>query len=163
MKKFLLALIMSSFAITSANAATKLEGVAPDFTLPSNKNENIRLAEQRGEVIMINFWASWCGPCRQEMPILDELYSKYSRAGFKILGVNVDANVDDANKALKKIPVTFPVLFDTENKISELYDVSAMPTTIMIDRDGKMRYLHKGYKPGYEEDYRKQIQELIRE
>lgn len=163
MKKFLITLIMSSFAFTGANAATKLEGMAPDFTLPSNQNINIRLAELRGEVIMLNFWASWCGPCRQEMPILDELYTKYSRAGFKIIGVNVDANLEDAKKALKKIPVTFPVLFDTENSISELYDVDSMPTTIMIDRNGKMRYLHRGYKPGYEEDYKKQIKELIRE
>lgn len=162
MKKTVLMLLLTASWILSANAG-ELSGPAPDFTLASNQGKNMRLAEMRGEVVMINFWASWCGPCRQEMPILEELYSRYSRAGFTILGVNVEPDPADADKILKDIPVSFPVLYDTESKVSQLYSVEAMPSTILVDRDGNLRYLHRGYKPGYEDAYRDQIKELIRE
>ncbi len=136
---------------------------APDFTLKSNSGKNIKLSELRGQVVMINFWASWCGPCRQEMPILNQLYQRYEPMGFTLLGVNVEEDSAAANKVLREIPVDFPVLYDNKNQVSETYQVRAMPSTILIDRDGKVRYLHKGYKPGYEEDYQKQVRELIRE
>ena len=152
---FLLALSTSAF--TCANEP------APDFTLKSNDGSNLRLAEQRGNVVMLNFWASWCGPCKQEMPLLDDLHKRYSRAGFTVIGVNVEQDTNAAKSVLKNIPVSFPVLFDTTSKVSKLYDVSAMPTTVMIDRDGNVRYQHKGYKPGYENEYRQQIKQLIRE
>lgn len=144
----------------SANVAVS---TAPDFTLKSNSGENLRLSEQRGQVIMLNFWASWCGPCRQEMPLLDELYQRYGKAGFTVLGVNVENDPEAARKLLKAIPVSFPVLFDDDSSVSRLYDIDAMPTTVMIDRDGNVRYLHRGYKPGFEDHYREQIKELIRE
>ena len=86
---------------------------APDFTLKSTGGNNLRLSEMRGQVVLVNFWASWCGPCRQEMPLLDELQNKYSKLGFTVLGVNVDKNPAKADKILKDIPVTFPVLYDT--------------------------------------------------
>ena len=136
---------------------------APDFTLKSTGGNNLRLSEMRGQVVLVNFWASWCGPCRQEMPLLDELQSKYSKLGFTVLGVNVDKDPAKADKILKDIPVTFPVLYDSEGTVSKQYNVSAMPTTIIIDRDGNMRYSHKGFKPGYEEKYAANIKALIRE
>nr|WP_246125015.1 TlpA disulfide reductase family protein [Exilibacterium tricleocarpae] len=144
-------------------SSEKLTGAAPDFTLKTRGGPNTRLKELRGEVVMINFWASWCGPCRQEMPILDDLYKRYSRAGFTILGVNVEADTREADRYLKEVNVSFPILYDTQSKVSKMFDVDAMPTTVMVDRNGNMRYLHRGYKPGYEVDYRKQIKELIRE
>ncbi len=143
--------------------ARELSGPAPDFTLKSNQDKNIRLKELRGQVVMLNFWASWCGPCRQEMPLLDEIYQRYNPAGFVLLGVNVDADIEQANSLLKEIPVSFPVVYDTDSKVSEAYKVDAMPTTIFIDRDGQLRYLHRGYKAGDEAEYRKLIKELIRE
>ena len=140
-----------------------VSGPAPDFTLKSRSGENIKLSELRGEVVMINFWASWCAPCRQEMPLLEDLYQRYGDMGFTLLGVNVEEDSSQADSLLRDIPVSFPILYDTENTVSKLYKVVAMPSTIMVDRDGNMRYLHRGYLPGYEEDYRKQIKELIRE
>jgi len=145
-----------------ANSDIK-QGAAPDFTLKSHTGENLRLSEHRGEVVMINFWASWCGPCRQEMPLLEELYAEYQPLGFTILGVNVEEDSSKARELLKEIPVSFPVLFDTQSKVSKLYDVIAMPSTVLVDRDGNVRYLHHGYKPGYEESYQEQVRELIRE
>ncbi len=144
-------------------SAKEVSGPAPDFTLKSRSGENIKLSELRGEVVMINFWASWCGPCRQEMPLLDALYQRYQPMGFTILGVNVDENVDDAQRLLKEIPVSFPVLFDSDNKVADLYELVAMPSTVLVDRDGNMRFVHLGYLPGYEHDYEAQIKALIKE
>ncbi|MDY0005650.1 MAG: TlpA disulfide reductase family protein [Spongiibacteraceae bacterium] len=148
---------------TPVLAAKTLQGEAPDFTLKSNSGKNLRLSELRGQVVMINFWASWCGPCRQEMPILDALHKRYAKAGFSVLGVNVEQDSGLADQLLKDIPVSFPVLYDPDSVVSKLYAVDAMPSTVMVDRDGRMRYLHRGYKPGYEDDYRDQIVELLSE
>lgn len=143
--------------------ASEISGPAPDFTLKSKSGENVRLQDLRGQVVMLNFWASWCGPCRQEMPLMEEIYKKYEKFGFTILAVNVDEDSADADRFLDAVPVTFPILYDSESRTSELFGVDAMPTTIMIDRDGNQRFLHRGYKPGYEDDYRKQVKKLIRE
>jgi len=143
--------------------AESVKGLAPDFTLKSNQGSNIRLQDLRGQVVMLNFWASWCGPCRQEMPLMEDIFKKYESLGFTILAVNVDEDSADADAFLKSVPVSFPVLYDNESKISELFQVDAMPTTVMIDRDGNKRFVHRGYKPGYEIEYAKQIKSLIRE
>lgn len=153
-------LAFSASAVTAKT--TEINKPAFDFTLKSNTGKNIRLAELRGQVVMINFWASWCGPCRQEMPLLDALYKRYSPAGFTLLGVNVEPNPEDANKLLNEIPVTFPILYDTTSKVSKTYGVDAMPSTVLVDCDGNARYLHKGYKPGDEKHYKKLIKKLLK-
>lgn len=160
--KFLLGLVAAALLVGTVSADAS-KGPAPDFVLKSNSGQNVRLSELRGQVVMINFWASWCGPCRQEMPLLDELHNRYKGLGFTVLGVNVEEDSRKAQGLLRDIPVSFPVLFDTENSVSELYRVNAMPTTVMVDRDGNMRYLHKGYQPGYEVAYQEQVRTLIRE
>ena len=156
------AILSLLFLALNVNAGT-ISGKAADFTLKSNTGKNLRLSDFRGQVVMINFWASWCGPCRQEMPILDQLYKRYGKLGFTLLGVNVEQDSSKANAYLKDIPVSFPILYDTANQTSKLYNVNAMPTTVMVDRNGNMRFIHHGYKPGYEKDYKKQIKALIRE
>ncbi len=154
---------ISSLLIAGTAHADTSAGPAPDFTLKNENGSNMRLSEFRGEVVMINFWASWCAPCRQEMPLLDELYTQYQPMGFTILGVNVEEDSTKAKQLLKNIPVNFPVLFDNASDVSKLYNVVAMPSTVLVDRDGNIRYLHQGYKPGYEESYQQQVRELIRE
>ena len=146
-----------------AGAPAFANAPASDFTLASLNDGNLRLSEQRGDVIMLNFWASWCGPCREEMPLLNDLHARYEPVGFQVWGVNVDANRDDAQAMLKKIPVEFPVLFDSASDVSKLFGVEAMPSSVFIDRDGNVRYVHKGYRSGDEAEYRKIIKELIRE
>lgn len=156
-------LLLSTLFLFNHSYAGSLSGKAPDFTLKSNSGKNLKLSEQRGDVVMINFWASWCGPCRQEMPLLDAMYKKYKKLGFTIWGVNIEPDSSSAKKLLKDIHVSFPILFDTENKVSKSYNVTAMPSTVLVDRNGNLRYLHKGYKPGYENEYRKQVKKLLRE
>jgi peroxiredoxin len=158
---------MRGAAVAAAMAITTTVGasaaIAPSFSLPSRSGDTVSLAQLKGKVVMLNFWASWCGPCRQEMPLLEQMHKRYSSLGFTLVGVNVDANSRDAEEWLSKTPVSFPVLFDRESKVSKLYDVSAMPSTVFIDRQGNVRYLHRGYKAGDEGEYLNQIRALLKE
>lgn len=160
---FLAGFILLFITSVSYASSEKLSVKAPNFTLKSRSGKNIKLSELRGQVVLLNFWASWCGPCRKEMPVLEKIHKKYKRLGFTLLGVNVEENSNAAKNYLKDIKVSFPILFDNTNKTSKLYDVSAMPTTILIDRNGNQRFIHKGYKAGYEKKYRTQIKKLLRE
>ena len=163
LKKLLIALVFVGFSATGL-ASSGMEGQpAPDFALKSATGENLRLSEYRGDVVMINFWATWCGPCRQEMPLLDELYTRYQRVGFNLLGVNIDDDALGAMKMVEELGVNFPVLFDSRKEVSKLYEVEAMPTTVLLDREGNVRHVHHGYKPGYEEKYLAEIRSLLRE
>jgi len=158
-----LAVAVLAAAAAGANAAVTPSTSAPDFTLPSLDGPNLRLQEQRGRVVMINFWASWCGPCRVEMPHLARLYEKYRGSGFTVLAVNIDESPQKAASLASQLGMRFPVLLDTDKKVSRLYDLSTMPSTVLVDRDGRVRYVHRGYRDGYEETYDKQIRELLRE
>ncbi len=161
--KAALSLFAACLLMSMPLLASQVEGPAPDFTLKSLGGGNLKLSEHRGEVVMINFWASWCGPCRQEMPILEALYSQYKDLGFTILGVNVEEDAEAPRRLLQSIPVSFPILLDADNRVSELYRVVAMPSTYLIDRDGNLRYFHAGYLPGFEQKYDAQIRELLRD
>jgi peroxiredoxin len=143
--------------------AVGLQEEAPDFTLKSLDGGNLRLEEYRGQVVLINFWASWCGPCRQEMPLLDRLHHRYEDTGFAVLGINVEGDSDSAQEIVDKTKVTFPILIDDGQKVSELYSLEAMPSTVVVDRDGVIRYIHLGYKPGDEAKYVEVVKALIRE
>ena len=145
-------------------ASQGLEGAtAPDFALASLDGPNLRLSEYRGDVVMLNFWATWCGPCRQEMPMLEEIYGRYRPAGFQLLGINVDGEPSRARRMAQDLGVTFPLLVDTDKTVSKLYDIRAMPVTVLIDRDGTVRHVHHGYRPGHERRYLKQVGRLLRE
>jgi peroxiredoxin len=146
-----------------AQAAVTAQAIAPDFTLKGSDGRNLRLQEQRGQVVLVNFWATWCGPCRQEMPHLNRLYSKYHDSGFTLLGVNIDDDPRTAANAAARLGLKFPVLLDADKAVSKLYDLGSMPATVLIDRDGRVRYLHRGYREGMEEAYERQIRELVKE
>jgi thiol-disulfide isomerase/thioredoxin len=124
-------------------AAGTLQGTAaPDFALGGLSGPNMRLSEHRGEVVMLNFWATWCGPCRQEMPLLEEIHGRYRDAGFTVIGVNVDGESDRARR---------------------MAGIRAMPVTFLIDRDGTVRHVHQGYRPGFEDRYLEQVRQLVTE
>ena len=151
---------LSFFFAAMVNAG---DTAAPDFTLPSKAGAALKLSQYRGKVVMLNFWASWCGPCRKEMPLMDQIYKKYTAAGFVLLGVNVDNDSTDAQKFLSQVPVSFPIAYDRDNKVAKMYEVATMPSTVFIDRKGHVRQLHRGYKDGDENDYLAEIRSLIRE
>lgn len=159
----LVSALLGAAASTPALAAPDMSGPAPNFDLEAMSGERVSLADLRGDVVMVNFWATWCGPCRQEMPHLEALYQRYRDLGFTLLGVNVEEDSSGAGKFLEETPVSFPILFDPKSSVSALYDVVAMPSTVIIDRAGNVRFVHHGYKPGYENDYQTQIRTLLRE
>jgi len=150
-------------SLNASSASITPGAAAPGFQLHSAASSDLSLNDLKGQVVLINFWASWCGPCRQEMPVLEQLYKKYKSAGFTLLGVNVEPKSGDAEGFLKSTPVSFPILFDPDSKVSKLYEVSGMPSTVILDRTGKVRYIHHGYKPGEESEYLDQIRALVRE
>ena len=163
LRKALLGAFLIIFTATGLAASGLTGQAAPDFVLKSSTGANLRLSEFRGDVVMINFWATWCGPCRQEMPLLDELYSRYQRVGFSLLGVNIDDDSSRAMRMIEELGVKFPVLFDESKEVSKLYQVEAMPVTVLVDREGTVRHVHHGYKPGYEDNYLTEIRSLLRE
>ena len=158
-----IAAIAAALAISLPALAGTASDPAPAFTLAARSGQDVSLGQYKGQVVMINFWASWCGPCRQEMPLLESIYKKYNKMGFTLIGVNVEPDSNAANEWLKATPVSFPILYDRDSKVSKLYDVAGMPSTVIIDRSGKLRVLHRGYKPGDENEYLDSIRTLIRE
>jgi peroxiredoxin len=154
------AIVLASTAFAASGDAS---GAAPAFTLTSLSGQPSSLSAYKGQVVMINFWATWCGPCQQEMPLLDQMYKKSKPAGFTLIGVNVDKEAAAVKELLARKPVSFPVLLDPANQVSKAYHVDEMPSTVIIDRKGQIRYIHRGYKPGDENDYQDRIRQLIRE
>ncbi len=136
---------------------------APDFTLRTLGGPNLRLAEQQGSVVLVNFWATWCAPCREEMPHLNRMYEKYRASGFTLLGVNVDDDVRNAARVSQSLALRFPVLLDSDKSVVKLYAVTTMPSTMLIDREGRLRSTHKGYKAGVEETYEQLVRGLLKE
>jgi peroxiredoxin len=158
-----LAILILAAAFAAPAAQATAPSAAGDFTLPARDGGTVRLSELRGQVVMINFWASWCGPCRQEMPLLQQLYGKYEPLGFTLLGVNVEPDSAQAQDWLEKVSVSFPILFDRDNKVSAQFGVEAMPSTVLIDREGNVRHVHRGYKPGDESTYADLVRSLVKE
>jgi peroxiredoxin len=138
-------------------------GPAPSFTLAALSGQQAALSQYKGQVVMVNFWATWCGPCQQEMPLLDQMYKKYKPAGFTLIGVNVDKEAPAVKDLMARKPVSFPVLLDPANQVSKAYHVDEMPSSVLIDRKGEIRYIHRGYRPGDENEYQDRIRQLIRE
>jgi peroxiredoxin len=150
-------------AIVLLAIATGASAVAPDFTLPARDGGNVSLSELKGQVVMINFWATWCGPCRQEMPLLQQIQARYEPLGFTLVGINVEPDSAAAQAWLSQVPVSFPILFDRQNKVAASFGVEGMPSTVFIDRAGNVRYVHRGYRPGDEAKYADMVRSLVKE
>jgi len=156
------ALLLLAAGLTTG-ATAPAPAPAPDFSLRARDGGEVRLSSLQGQVVMINFWATWCGPCRQEMPLLEQLQAKYGPLGFTLLGVNVEPDSAAATAWLKGVPVSFPILFDTRNAVAESFGVQGMPSSVFVDRAGRIRHVHRGYKPGDESQYADLIRSLVKE
>jgi peroxiredoxin len=156
-------LAMAAIVMAGTAVAADAGGPAPSFTLTSLTGQPAALSQYKGQVVMVNFWATWCGPCQQEMPLLDQMYKKYKPAGFTLIGVNVDKEAPAVKDLMTRKPVSFPVLLDPANQVSKAYHVDEMPSSVIIDRKGEIRYIHRGYRPGDENEYQDRIRQLIRE
>ncbi len=127
---------------------------APDFKLKTLDGKEVSLSDYRGKVVLINFWATWCPPCREEMPLFKRVYERYKNKGFEILAVSTDTSVDPVKKFVKEYRLDFPVLLDTDN-ISSLYGIQGLPTSFLIDREGKIVKVRLGKYKEIESDLKK--------
>jgi peroxiredoxin len=156
---FAAALILGG-AAWAANPGEK----APDFTGRTLTGKNIKLSELRGRVVLINFWGTWCAPCKEELPYFNRLYGKYKNIGLEILAVNVDKVRSQAVGMSGAMGLTFPVILDPAGDLSDLYRIRNMPTTFVVGKDGRIRYLHWGFgsandPPRYENEIRGLLKE----
>jgi peroxiredoxin len=146
----------------SVSAATQLLGSdAPDFVLKSVAGKNLRLSEYRGEVVMLSFWATWCGDCRAQLEELGAMRDRYQDAGVELLAVSLDQNARAAGEMTAE--ATYPVLHDAAGEVGRMYDVTKMPVMVLIDRGGVVREVFEGFRRGNEEQYLERVQALLRE
>lgn len=129
---------------TLATAALSAFAIAPG-DLPPALPDNV-LAAHKGKAIYVDFWASWCGPCKQSFPWMNAMQDKYAAMGLQVIAVNVDAKRADADRFLLKTPATFQVVYDPKGDSAKGYAVKAMPTSVLIDRSGRVTYVHAGFR-----------------
>ena len=136
---------------------------APNFTLKSDSGENLKLSEYRGDVVIVSFWASWCNACRQLLPALNQLFEKYREQRLTAFLINIDSRQRKARSLSRKLKLTAPVLFDADKAVSKTYGIDDLPTTVLIDRDGRVRYIYPRYRPGDSQMYEQHLQPLLAE
>ncbi|WP_188151521.1 TlpA disulfide reductase family protein [Teredinibacter waterburyi] len=144
-KHLLLALVLSLSPLAKAQ----------DFAITSTEF-NGNLSDLKGKVVYLDFWASWCTPCRKSFPWMNSMVSRYGKDGFVVITVNVDKEPELAQQFLKDVPADFAVVFDPEGNIAKQYDILGMPSSFLIDRSGKIRIAHTGFFsqkiPAYEQE-----------
>jgi peroxiredoxin len=123
-------------AYSSDESIVEVGENAPDFTLVNLEGEEIRLSELRGKGVVINFWATWCNPCKREMPLIEEQYQIVKDQGIEILAVNIAESNLAVSSFIKRLGVTFPVLLDSDRAVTQRYGVGALPSTFFINKDG---------------------------
>lgn len=156
--------VVAGFAIALVlTVPSGLRAAEPDFSLRSTSGEVIRLSEQRGTVVMLGFWARWCGDCRDAMQALDAVNDKYQRAGLLTLGVNVGDSAEQASAMASNLALKFPVLIDAGKTASSQFDLQSMPLIVLIDRDGQLRFSYRGFSRGDDLKIAAQLRTLLNE
>lgn len=138
---------------------------APRFEGTTPESKTLHLEDFQGRVVLLDFWASWCGPCRQEMPFLVELYESHQDDLFEVIAINVDEETADMQAFLSGLdtPVPFHLIRDPDGQLPTLYDLAAMPTSVLIDGTGMLRFRHDGFKESEKGTYRAEVQQLLNE
>lgn len=147
--------------LTAASAATP----APmaDQSLPKLDGGYLSLNDLRGQVVLVDFWASWCGPCRESFPWMNRIQQRYGDAGLVIVGVNLDQESDAARAFLSSVPADFTILVDAQAQWPEAYGLIGMPSSYLIDRQGRVRATHTGFHSSRVADYEASIEQLLAE
>ena len=130
---------------------------------PIAQAADLDLGAYRGKVVYVDFWASWCGPCKQSFPWLDGLVREYASQNFVVIGVNVDKDRDRAEQFLNETPAEFSIVYDPKGELATAYKVAGMPSGILIDRSGHVRFQHAGFAEKQKGLYEEQLQTLLAE
>jgi len=140
------AALASCCGSTATGEGLAIGDQAPDFDLPDVHGVKRRaLSDHAEQVVLVNFWASWCMPCRMEMEELESLWNRYREQGFVVIAVSVDDDLRDAATFLDAVPVSFPVAWDDKGEVGDLYKVMNLPRSVLIDRQGRVRGRYEGY------------------
>lgn len=149
---------------TSSAFAVSAGDKAPDFEIPRLESQGmISLKQYRGKVVYVDFWASWCGPCRQSLPALNDIRKEFRKKGFEVIAINLDEERDDAMEFLKEFPVAYPTARDTSGEVPEAYGLVGMPTAYLVDRKGKVQLVHEGFKKSDTEELKQKINTLLKQ
>ena len=136
---------------------------APEFSLPSLKGPTVALSSQRGKVVLVDFWAQWCEPCKKELPALEKLSRDYAAKGVVVLAVNIDKQRDNAERMAKQLGLTLDVLLDPAGSVAATYDLPKMPTSFVIDKKGIVRFVNAGFDGLADlERFKKELDELVK-
>ncbi|WP_052701822.1 TlpA disulfide reductase family protein [Marinomonas sp. S3726] len=151
------------FAAADAPMAPKAEVSLPLVTDAKLTEKSMRLADYKGKTLLVDFWASWCGPCRASFPWMNEMQAKYQDQGFEVVAINLDLRPELALGFLTKIPANFPVLLDEDAQLPDAFNVIGMPTSYLIDKEGRLRAQHVGFQEARVAEYEAAIQMLLAE
>lgn len=127
------------------------------------ETDPLDLAALRGRVVYVDFWASWCAPCRESFPWMNDMVAAHEKTGLTIIGVNVDQDASKARAFLKDLPARFRIVPDAQGKLAELYQLRGMPSSFVVDRKGKVRFAHVGFNGDKRALYEQEIQQLLKE
>jgi thiol-disulfide isomerase/thioredoxin len=138
---------------------------APSISMPrmDGSGKPVTLSAFRGKVVYVDFWASWCIPCRISMPTLDRLYKENSAKGFEVVGVNKDVRSDDAERFLKRVPVSFVLVSDSSDAAAKAFNVKTMPSGYLVDRKGVVRHVHGGFTRSTSDQLEQELRQLLAE
>jgi thiol-disulfide isomerase/thioredoxin len=160
MRAFIFALLAASAPAWALESGAPLPALAaPALGEPARE---VALGA-KGSVVYVDFWASWCGPCRLSMPLLDSMQKRYGARGLRVVGVNKDVSLTDAQRFLRGTPVNFALVQDSGDRIAKAFDVKAMPSGYLADRRGVVRYVHRGFNSDSEAALEREIAGLLDE
>ena len=154
--------LFSFLLLVIASVSLSCAEVSYDFTLQDLEGKPISLSDYKGKVVFIDFWASWCPPCRLSIPYVEKLYEQYKdNENFVVLGINLQESKDDITKFMKKQKMNYPVLL-SDNKVISNYKISSIPRFFLIDKNGDVYNKYVGFAPGVEELWQKDIEKLLK-
>lgn len=142
------------------SAAVEVGDASPAFELPG-RGVNVKLSDYAGKTVYLDFWASWCGPCKQSFPWMNDMHARYAAQGLRVVAINVDQKADDAQAFLRRTPAQFELAFDPVGLTPKAYAIKAMPTSVLIAPDGKVLGVHSGFKDNDRAALEQQIRQAL--